>query len=112
MECNFFVGQKVVCVDAASLSGGIWYGDVPLVGAVYTITNMAPSPLALYWPERHIPVALFFAEIKNTPPHLSGRDGGYNPARFRPIHDTSHQVNAIKELLAPIFKGETVKVST
>lgn len=107
MECNFFVGQKVVCVDAANLIGGIWYGDVPLVGAVYTITNIAPSPLALYWPERHIPAALFFAEIKNTSPHILGRDGGYDAGRFRPVTDISD----LKKIVSEVFTKKPASVS-
>ena len=69
---TFMVNQKIVCVDSSSRPGRYWRGDVPIVGAVYTVMAIGVDE------DGEIDLSLL--EIKNSE-YWNGR---YRAARFRP----------------------------
>lgn len=97
----FRVGQKVVCIDAQPHSNMLsvgWLADVPIKGAVYTVTDITQRP-------KHVicecPNALRFAEIKNL------ADVGYCAHRFRPIQETN--IDVFRAMLKPLPVKEKVE---
>lgn len=95
------VGDRVVCIDAKMSSGFSWAdAEIPVVGSVYSITKIVINGRG---------VVCF---------HLSGLDygtvnseaAGYYASRFKPVRDTTLQVEAIKRaaLDVPAKSPETV----
>jgi hypothetical protein len=92
---TFSVGQKVVCVDAAVKDGCYRLPGHDLrVGAIYTIHGFTTARSG------HENVEL--AELP--------KPNGFLASRFRPLIDTTKQVEAIKSLIAPIFEGKEVEL--
>ena len=103
MQCNFQVGQKVVCVDAEFWDeqlpqGTQLVGDLDglQLGAVYTVRGVMMSPTWL------IPLVLL-EEIERPPSFIAGRyfESGFDPKRFRPIvsRGTDRGMSILRELL-------------
>ena len=93
MECNFRVGQKVVCVDATDYGGRDWYGDSLQEGAVYTIRDMTKI-------HPNMPIYLYFHEVRrgHSP---SGFELGYYHTRFRALEARKADISALTALLNP-----------
>lgn len=70
---EFFVGQKVVCVDNAARPGKFWVGTIPTLHAVYTV-------ISLKWDDQD-GLILDLKEIRSG--HRRG--DGYMATRFRPL---------------------------
>ena len=88
MECKFFVGQKVVCIDDAPFRClGVERPCGVCVGEVYTITGIVPVL------DR---VGLLLAEL----PHWYN-PSGHDFCRFRPIHET--QIEDLKRVARKAF---------
>ena len=90
----FYVGQKVVCVDAKASPGRIWGADRPVEGATYTIVGFSKS---LYDGSE----TLCFEEIKNS----SVVGLGYHARRFRPIVERKTDISIFKAMLNPSKQG-------
>lgn len=86
---NFRVGQKVVCVDASSHFSGVWGGDVPVEGAVYTVKAVGPSRRTYSF---GIP-CLWLREITND------GDGEYQASRFRPAVERKTDISIFTKML-------------
>lgn len=93
MECKFFVGQKVVCVDALPVPG-CGYPDreiFPIAGEIYTIREVLVNP-------RGLPV-VYLAEIVN--PKLKYVEGykekWFLARRFRPATDITQFHKLVEE---------------
>lgn len=87
MECKFFVGQKVVCVNdrlKAFLKPGVNPLGITLdldgltAGKVYTISGLTPSNSKYYTSE----IIVELKEIKRP-----GRVQGFDFRRFRPLEE-------------------------
>lgn len=90
------VGDKVVCVNAASIFGHVWVGDVPVEGRVYTVSAVVPSRVLLG------ETALLLEEIQNS---IHGdpldEDWGYLTCRFRPVRKTD--ISIFQEIDRKVF---------
>lgn len=102
---TFRVGQKVVAVNNAPSAPGLrWDDDERLTaGETYTVTSV------------HVHMGnlvLWLAEIQRNEcaVRVHGPLVGYGAWRFRPLIDTTKQVEAIKSLIKPIFEGKTVEM--
>lgn len=97
MECKFHVGQKVVCVNDTGgcfrLPGiDYWDGlDGLKKGEVYTVRAVGPSPDPF---DHRVVVCL--DEIVRF--HKGGKEYGFHPARFRPVKDTTAEVEKLKKI--------------
>jgi hypothetical protein len=91
----FYVGQKVVCVDAARKFPGLYW--TPLIqGAVYTVAGCGVSP-------RDGAATLFLIEQIN--PHRgTGEDWGYYANRFSPATQDADKLEWARQLVAPKAK--------
>ena len=93
MECNFYVGQKVVCVDAAPKSAD---RIPPLVeGVIYTIARIV---------RRGDEVGVSLIEVADMPPHPI-LDGSYDSRRFRPAVETKTDISALRQIVADVMAG-------
>ena len=96
----FFVGQKVVCVNAGPLDDSIhqripWAnGEGPREGAIYTV-------ISCHNDDFECPV-LWLAEIKRHRHSVVkwGKRVGYDVRRFRPVTDISDLAAIVRETLA------------
>lgn len=86
----FYVGQKVVCVEANPNPGMVWGADVPVEGAVYTVAGFSRSPY-----DNSETICL--VEIKNSPRVGSG----YHHRRFRPVTERKTSIEVFKAMLNP-----------
>lgn len=82
------VGDKVVCIDATPNLKALLIGiEMPLVeGRIYEISEINPLPRI------HVSPGIEVRGIR------SGALYGFNHERFRPAHNTSRQVEALKRL--------------
>lgn len=100
----FYVGQKVVCVDASNRPGRRWYpGEAPVEGSVYTIVGVRASKK----PER-APFVLAFKELERCEEMRAwlierGRKDwpGYGSNRFRPLVERKTDISIFKAMLSP-----------
>lgn len=76
-------GTLVVCVDADS-GKGVWIGDAPVEGHIYTLTGA--------WVAEDGFVDCSLAEIQRSPSaqRLWGKRVGYHLRRFRPLVEDSY----------------------
>jgi len=106
MECNFFVGQKVVCVDANGASrftGSTtpWEPDEQISdGEIYTITSV------------HLFHGLIVLHLQEVQRSISARMlwgplAGYGAYRFRPVTDISD----LKKIVSEVFTKKPASVS-
>lgn len=101
---TFYVGQKVVCVDASNTPGRRWYpGEAPVEGYVYTIvgvraaTKPGGSPFVLVFKELDR-----CREMKAWYARHGGRHWpGYGSDRFRPVVDRPTDIGIFKAMLNP-----------
>ena len=76
MECKFFVGQKVVCVDDTPHPQYSGPQDLPTAGRVYTISWVGPHRWAY-----HDMIGVHLVEHRRAAP--------FGAFRFRPATDIS-----------------------
>ena len=97
---DFYVGQKVVCVNVRKMLRG--YTN-PILGSVYTIREDVP-------PEMYVDGApgILLSEIVNPPePHPCGdRERPFHSKRFRPVQTTN--IDVFLKMLEPTPVKETV----
>ena len=100
MECNFYVGQKVVCVDA----DGVGSSGSPLIeGRTYTIRDLGPLP---QW-QTKIPgvpadaLGVRLKELRRWSPEQDP-EGMYYTWRFRPLIETD--ISVFQAMLNPTPK--------
>ena len=98
MECNFVVGQKVVCIDA-SLDSKPWdtgfeQGDLDGLkeGAIYTIKEIE----FCQWVSLNFLVVEEIVRKEITVFHYRG----FAAPRFRPLHETD--ISIFTAMLAPV----------
>jgi hypothetical protein len=96
-----FVGAKVVCVDASTKVEGFWnpltLGDSYVVRDVSTDPRPASSGDIVVCLEGHA-----------NPNLLTGADCGYRPERFKPIHDNSKTIEALKQAMRDAAQDRAV----
>jgi len=104
MSCQFRLGQQVVCVNADKDGPGIWLGDPPVVGAVYTIRAMRPTSAKV---EGEPLVWLYFEEIHRLAIWPYG-ELGYWHTRFRPLETRKREtdISVFREILDKARKGQ------
>jgi hypothetical protein len=95
MEMAFYIGQKVVCVDASSGVGSWVDNDGPTEGAIYTVSRA-------YRTHDGYPYLQFF-ELARGPicRATDGGDAGYRAHRFRPVQERKTDIAWAHELVAP-----------
>lgn len=102
MECNFFVGQKVCCVDASPSIDG---RKVPLIeGEIYVVSGFAPRP------DFDGSRSISLRGVKNGPPRSYGRFNilpYFLNRRFRPVTDISD----LKKIVSEVFTKKPASVS-
>ena len=103
MECNFVVGQKVVCVDDkwANSDHPVHKETIhPKIGHVYTIRDMGPNVDG--------EIALRFVEIRNK--RRLFRDGvdeaNFFHWHFRPVKENKTDISIFKKMLTPAPKED------
>lgn len=101
MNCHFQVGQKVVCIDdsepdfistVAQVVGGM---DGLRKGATYTIRSVFVDPF-------YNAVCVRIVEIQRLPLSVVRGvryEGGYDPARFRPVIERKTDISIFTALL-------------
>lgn len=103
---TFRVGQKVVCVDAdeadvarpapiGAMCWGAWPNDL-VKGRVYVVRDIGPT-----------------ADDRpgiNVVGLRENCDSRFLARRFRPLIDTTKQVDEMRELIRPIMEGKTVEL--
>lgn len=88
MECNFTVGQKVVCLSGEN-HPVLW---TPKTGAIYTIRSV------FVWNEKA------YIRLQE---HSSDRcdgpwgEGGWDATRFRPVVERKTDISVFKAMLNP-----------
>lgn len=86
------VGDCVVCVDSESNPGSIWRSGEELTeGAVYTIREIRVGGLTES-------VCFLLNELRRKCEYRTDHLFGYRATRFRPVHDTTTQVELLKRI--------------
>jgi hypothetical protein len=97
----FYVGQKVVCVDASSGNGTLCWGEKSetlIEGNVYTIRRCFYTDYA----RKGVPeLIVWLDEIARSAlsRHLWGQDAGYAARRFRPLIEKKTDISVFTSLL-------------
>jgi len=97
---TFYVGQKVVCVDASNMPGARWRAnEAPVEGQVYTVmavrvTREGLQVLQLRELDRCEAVKAWVA--RNI-----GKFAGYDARRFRPVVERKTDISVFKAMLNP-----------
>lgn len=99
---DFYVGQKVVCINDLNYPGRTWKGDCPKKDSIYTITDIKSNTLP--GPNRD-PMVLMFKEIKNSIPKLNKEDVGYNACRFKPLEEKTYDIEWAREIARNPYKS-------
>lgn len=101
MECNFTVGQKVVCINSDLNYGfrkpGLKYsGELGGLckGAVYTVREV-------FLCETHDYVLIRLKEIRRGFSKRTGQEFGFDPLRFRPVTIRKTDISIFKAMLNP-----------
>jgi hypothetical protein len=90
----FYVGQKVVCVNAKPRSPN-WPGTKRVVeGAVYTIR-------AVYFEKRQNATGVLLSEIVNEFAPSIGCEPGFLASRFRPVVERKTDISIFTDMLTP-----------
>src|SRR5271168_1918515 len=87
MNCNFQVGQRVLCVDASTSEDTTWdfLGGAPREGEIYTIRAMVAGGAV----GQGVPmISLYFHEIRRG--EWAGVEYGYWHVRFRALEEKKH----------------------
>lgn len=112
MECNFYIGQKIVCInDDYEVPGyPINVGSPPwnildglTKGSIYTVRALRPSWLLGYlYPF----ICVLLYEIIREPIYnrLSDceEEPGYIPARFKPLNSRKTDISIFTKTLKPV----------
>lgn len=96
----FYVGQKVVCVDAACAFSD-WTREWLIKGQTYTIAGLAPSPKG-----RNYPGSLYTVRLTEAP----DKPNGFAEARFRPIQERKTDIGFAHEILRKATKRKPATV--
>lgn len=86
----FTVSQKVVCISGESDPD--WHGDVPTVGAVYTVSW---TGVAEDWGVEIIDLAELPSPAEN------GFERGYQASCFRPVVERKTSIDIFTAMLTP-----------
>ncbi len=91
---SFYVGQKVVCVDASSMGqGGSWRkGEALVEGAIYKIRRC-------FLRKGKLDVHLFEVERTDDSKAEWGNDVGYAAERFRPLAPREADISIFTKML-------------
>jgi hypothetical protein len=94
---EFYVGQRVVCVDDRPLRG-CRFSTVPKLGVKYTIRDLRAE------------FGVQVVEIVNTPRlYREGfMEAWYNPRRFRPIEEKSHDISIFRAIAKGVTDGRPI----
>lgn len=84
MNPRFFIGQKVVCINAHFIANASEWLDVrPVVGVVYTVRDLRPQPDPL---TGALGLALWLRELQNSL-RVGGVEPSYSAWRFAPLSE-------------------------
>lgn len=105
---HFYVGQKVVCIDATSSATA----NLRLTlnglteGAIYTVRAVAGVPNHTPYLKEHLQcgVCLWVEEIVRPSAYSGGPETGYSAARFRPLVKTD--ISVFQAMLNPTPQHE------
>lgn len=86
MNPRFFIGQKVVCINAHFIPNASEWLDVrPVVGEVYTVRDVRPQPDPL---TGALGLALWLRELQNSlRVGVGGVEPSYSAWRFAPLSE-------------------------
>ncbi|QIB36935.1 hypothetical protein G3A56_02100 [Rhizobium oryzihabitans] len=101
MECNFVVGQKVVCIGECFPTHHLYRGLVPITkGTVLTVREITKAKRI----DGKEAVGLRFKEIIN-PSMVTLHHGiwefDYSPRKFRPVIQRKTDISIFKAMLNP-----------
>lgn len=89
----FYVGQKVVCVNANPHPTAEWDDDGPVNGRIYTVAAVYLTPFG-----RRPAISLL--ELKRSQAsQLIWKHNGYGQYRFRPIVERKTDISVFKKML-------------
>ena len=94
----FFVGQKVVCIDAQSSGGHPWFPCGLTEGHVYTVRGVGEYDCI--WLGRNL--CMWLEEI------VRGEDVPFHVRRFRPLVERKTDISCFTRILARIKEPERV----
>ncbi len=102
MECNFTVGQKVVCVDAKTNRGDQYLSELK-EGAVYLVRKVAVQEIPdVFEPELSVWLEGITREVFSSEDlSIICDDFGFRPSRFRPIVERKTDISIFKAMLTP-----------
>lgn len=103
MECNFRVGQKVVCVTKNKMVGIIEREHAISLGAVYPEENGIYTVREIYVSRSGVP-AVLLTELNNCALSLSlgaARECGFAASWFRPALQRKTDISVFKAVLNP-----------
>ena len=90
----FYVGQKVVCVNANNTPGRVWYeGEALVEDAVYTVAHVML--------DQDGDLVLDFQELTRSPIARAHGMIGYHVRRFRPIVERKTDISIFTDMLTP-----------
>ena len=102
MECNFTVGQKVVCIDALTNSRTIKLPELE-EGGVYTIRKIGVQEIPdVFEPELSVWLEGVTREVLSSKDlSIICDDFGFRPSRFRPVVERKTDISVFKAMLNP-----------
>ena len=100
MECNFTVGQKVVCVDALTNSRTIKLTELE-EGGVYTIRKIGVQEIpGVFEPELSVWLEGVAREVFSSKDlSIICDDFGFRPSRFRPVINRKADISIFTDML-------------
>lgn len=106
MECNFTVGQKVVCIDALTNSRTIKLPELE-EGGVYTIRKIGVQEIpGVFEPELSVWLEGVAREVFSSKDlSIICDDFGFRPSRFRPVINRKTDISVFKAMLKPSKEG-------
>jgi hypothetical protein len=113
MECNFVVGQKVVCIDddpkTYTRPGLSYTGDLDGLtrGKIYTIRGIYVGSIAT--PDNNA-VCLYLNEIVRPVSFLVQREAGYRAARFRHVREIKTDISVFNEILRKANEENKIEI--
>jgi len=97
---TFRVGQKVVCVDAASGDPARYFPCELIKGSIYTIQGFGEHS------DHPGETGVHLCEIQNR--WHQGHRESFNPARFRPLADRKSDIGFAHEILRKVSRKDRV----
>lgn len=106
---NFYVGQKVVCVNDRCLpdqwAGYEWDGDAPTIGNVYTVRSVHH--------DKQQNLVLWLNEIRRSKRSIEEWHDdliGYGAERFRPLVERKTDISIFTEILNDVNNRQSANV--